>query len=110
MKLKVASFFSICCFSPLLSPPVLQFSLLFPCGVYERFLLLYILIERRSKQIHYGNEFGQRQMQHFQPQPQGQSFTFQSSTVTYGGANGAYYTSSRTRRTGSDGVCKSFRL
>ncbi|XP_031125708.1 uncharacterized protein LOC116028055 [Ipomoea triloba] len=60
--------------------------------------------ERRRKQIHYGNEFGQRQMQHFQPQPQGQSFTFQSSTVTYGGANGAYYTSSRTRRTGSDGL------
>ncbi|PKI70696.1 hypothetical protein CRG98_008929 [Punica granatum] len=37
-------------------------------------------------------------------QPQGHSYTFQSSTVTYGGANGAYYTSSTTRRTGSDGV------
>ncbi|OMO80874.1 hypothetical protein COLO4_23876 [Corchorus olitorius] len=39
-----------------------------------------------------------------QQQPQTRSFTFQSSTVTYGGANGAYYTSSKTRRTGSDGV------
>ncbi|VFR02231.1 unnamed protein product [Cuscuta campestris] len=58
--------------------------------------------ERMRKQMHYGNEF--RQMQHFQPQPQAQSFSFQSSTVTYGGANGAYYTSSRTRRTGSDGL------
>ncbi|KAK7264447.1 hypothetical protein RJT34_32056 [Clitoria ternatea] len=36
--------------------------------------------------------------------PQSQSFCFQSSTVSYGGPNGAYYTSSRTRRTGSDGV------
>ncbi|XP_027334968.1 uncharacterized protein LOC113849327 [Abrus precatorius] len=32
------------------------------------------------------------------------SFCFQSSTVSYGGSNGTYYTSSRTRRTGSDGV------
>ncbi|KAE8699872.1 hypothetical protein F3Y22_tig00110569pilonHSYRG00105 [Hibiscus syriacus] len=39
-----------------------------------------------------------------QQQPQTHSFTFQSSTVTYGGANGAYYTSSKTRRTGSDGI------
>ncbi|KAK4802338.1 hypothetical protein SAY86_000541 [Trapa natans] len=37
-------------------------------------------------------------------QPQGRSFTFQSSTVMYGGPNGAYYTSSTTRRTGNDGV------
>lgn len=39
-----------------------------------------------------------------QPQPQSHSFTFSSSTVSYGGANGAYYTYSNTRRTGSDGV------
>ncbi|KAE9597721.1 hypothetical protein Lal_00041430 [Lupinus albus] len=38
------------------------------------------------------------------PQPQAQSFSFQSSTVSYGGPNGTYYTSSQTRRTGSDGV------
>ncbi|XP_061357871.1 uncharacterized protein LOC133302138 isoform X2 [Gastrolobium bilobum] len=38
------------------------------------------------------------------PLPQSRSFCFHSSTVTYGGANGTYYTSSRTRRTGSDGV------
>ncbi|XP_027334052.1 uncharacterized protein LOC113848876 [Abrus precatorius] len=37
------------------------------------------------------------------PQPQSHSFCF-SSTVSYGGSNGTYYTSSRTRRTGSDGV------
>ncbi|XLU41587.1 hypothetical protein S245_036401, partial [Arachis hypogaea] len=37
-------------------------------------------------------------------EPQTQSFCFQSSTVRYGGANGTYYTSSTTRRTGSDGV------
>ncbi|CAL0313395.1 unnamed protein product [Lupinus luteus] len=38
------------------------------------------------------------------PQPQAQSFCFQSSTVSYGGPNGTYYTSSQTKRTGSDGV------
>ncbi|XP_058764101.1 uncharacterized protein LOC131637524 isoform X1 [Vicia villosa] len=37
-------------------------------------------------------------------QPQTQSFCFQSSTVSYGGPNGTYYTSSKTKRTGSDGV------
>ncbi|KAK7330689.1 hypothetical protein VNO77_24887 [Canavalia gladiata] len=37
-------------------------------------------------------------------QPQSHSFCFQSSTVSYGGSNGTYYTSSRARRTGSDGV------
>lgn len=37
-------------------------------------------------------------------QAQGRSFTFQSSTVTYGGPNGAYYTSSTARRMGGDGV------
>ncbi|KAK7390116.1 hypothetical protein VNO78_25415 [Psophocarpus tetragonolobus] len=31
-------------------------------------------------------------------------FSFQTSRVTYGGIDGAYYTSTRTRRTGSDGV------
>ncbi|KAJ4956190.1 hypothetical protein NE237_012973 [Protea cynaroides] len=37
-------------------------------------------------------------------QPQARSFSFQSSSVTYGGADGAYYTSSKSRRTGGDGV------
>ncbi|XP_048541423.1 ATP-dependent RNA helicase A isoform X1 [Triticum urartu] len=37
-------------------------------------------------------------------QPQSRSFTYQSSTVTYGGINGAYYTASKTRRSGSDGI------
>uniref|UniRef100_A0A1J3I9T7 Glycine-rich protein n=1 Tax=Noccaea caerulescens TaxID=107243 RepID=A0A1J3I9T7_NOCCA len=37
-------------------------------------------------------------------QPQTRSYSFQSSTVTYGGHDGNYYTSSKTRRTGSDGL------
>ncbi|CAF2149232.1 unnamed protein product [Brassica napus] len=37
-------------------------------------------------------------------QPQTQGYNFQSSTVTYGGHDGNYYTSSTTRRTGSDGL------
>lgn len=41
---------------------------------------------------------------HTRARPQTHSFTFQSSTVTYGGPNGAYHTSSTTRRSGSDGL------
>uniref|UniRef100_A0A453G6Z5 Uncharacterized protein n=1 Tax=Aegilops tauschii subsp. strangulata TaxID=200361 RepID=A0A453G6Z5_AEGTS len=37
-------------------------------------------------------------------QPHSRSSTYQSSTVTYGGINGAYYTASKTRRSGSDGI------
>ncbi|CAN6191571.1 unnamed protein product [Urochloa humidicola] len=37
-------------------------------------------------------------------QPQARTFTYQSSSVTYGGINGAYYTASKTRRSGSDGI------
>ncbi|CAN8274180.1 unnamed protein product [Cochlearia groenlandica] len=59
--------------------------------------------ERRNRQIQSMNvnamiNNGQQQ------QPQTRSFSFQSSTVTYGGHNGNYYTSSKTRRTGSDGL------
>ncbi|KAM7491272.1 hypothetical protein LguiA_034193 [Lonicera macranthoides] len=57
---------------------------------------------RKNKQIQYSNEVnsgGHRRLQ-----PQARSFTFQSSTVSYGGSNGAYYTSSTTKRTGSDGL------
>lgn len=57
---------------------------------------------RRSKQIQYRNDFSRPSNTY--SQPQNHSFSFQSSSVTYGGANGAYYTSSRTRRTGSDGL------
>ncbi|KAK9277285.1 hypothetical protein L1049_006825 [Liquidambar formosana] len=57
---------------------------------------------RKSKHLQYRNELNL--VNNTQPQPQARSFTFQSSSVTYGGANGAYYTSSRTRRTGSDGL------
>lgn len=44
------------------------------------------------------------QMQHARLQPEVNSFTFQSSSVSYGGANGAFYTTSATRRSGTDGV------
>ncbi|KAI3468870.1 hypothetical protein Pfo_025533 [Paulownia fortunei] len=58
--------------------------------------------EKKSKHMPRRKEINQ--MQHVRSQPQTQSFTFQSSTVSYGGANGAYYTSSRTRRAGNDGL------
>ncbi|CAA2986980.1 Hypothetical predicted protein [Olea europaea subsp. europaea] len=57
--------------------------------------------EKKSKQMTQQNDFNQM---HVRSHPQTQSFTFQSSTVSYGGRNGAYFTSSRTRRTGSDGL------
>lgn len=60
------------------------------------------IAERRRKQMQVKNDYQRGYIT--QSQPHAHSFTFQSSTVTYGGANGAYYNSSSTRRTGSDGV------
>ncbi|XP_021858567.1 uncharacterized protein [Spinacia oleracea] len=57
----------------------------------------------RNKHIQYRNEFNNR-MNNVQPPSQSQCYTFQSSTVSYGGNNGAYYTKSSTKRAGSDGV------
>ncbi|KAI4315309.1 hypothetical protein L6164_028133 [Bauhinia variegata] len=58
--------------------------------------------EKKSKQLQHTNEFSR--FDETRSQPQARSFCFQSSTVTYGGANGTYYTSSKTRSNGSDGV------
>lgn len=58
--------------------------------------------ERKSKLLQYRGSHNR--FSGMEQQPQTRSYTFQSSTVTYGGSNGAYYTSSKTRRTGSDGV------
>ncbi|KAH7514093.1 hypothetical protein FEM48_Zijuj11G0052000 [Ziziphus jujuba var. spinosa] len=57
---------------------------------------------RKNEQLLYRNEYNRSS--DMQSQPQTRSFTFQSSTISYGGANGTYYTSSNTRRTGSDGL------
>ncbi|OVA07665.1 Myeloid leukemia factor [Macleaya cordata] len=56
--------------------------------------------ERKNKLMQYRNEYNKAD----RTQPQTQSFSFQSSTVTYGGVNGAYYTSSTSRKMGTDGV------
>lgn len=56
--------------------------------------------ENKSRHIQYTNNFNHPGMMQSQSNP----FTFQSSTVTYGGPNGAYYTSSTTRRMGGNGV------
>ncbi|KAL5815268.1 hypothetical protein ACOSQ3_026058 [Xanthoceras sorbifolium] len=58
--------------------------------------------ERKSKHLLHRNDYGQYNIA--PQQPQTQSFTFSSSSVTFGGADGAYYTSSKTRRSGSDGI------
>ncbi|CAO2177616.1 unnamed protein product [Urochloa humidicola] len=54
---------------------------------------------KRPKHGPFGREFNRASTSHSQPQ----TFMFQSSTVSYGGPNGACYTSSTTRRTGADG-------
>ncbi|KAI9174088.1 hypothetical protein LWI28_011789 [Acer negundo] len=59
--------------------------------------------ERKSRHLQRNNDYGHYNVA--QQQPQTHSFTISSSSVTtYGGADGAYYTSSKTRRTGSDGL------
>lgn len=66
--------------------------------------------EKKNELMDFGGAFYQttnlqsQRQQLLQSRPQTQSFTFHSSTVTYGGANGAYYTKSMTKRAGSDGV------
>lgn len=54
--------------------------------------------ERKNSDIIYKND-------HYKVQPsKARNFSFQTSKVTYGGIDGAYYTSTRTRRMGTDGV------
>lgn len=60
----------------------------------------FLFSEKKSRHIQYRNNFNYSNM----GQPQSNTSTFQSSTVTYGGPNGAYYTSSTTKRMGGDGV------
>ncbi|XP_004972999.1 uncharacterized protein LOC101780982 isoform X1 [Setaria italica] len=55
---------------------------------------------KRPKHGQFGREFSRASTSHSQPQ----TFMFQSSTVSYGGPNGACYTSSTTRRAGVDGI------
>ncbi|XP_057980570.1 uncharacterized protein LOC131166239 [Malania oleifera] len=54
--------------------------------------------DRNMKRIHYRNDHNQAE----RTQPQAQSFSFRK--VTYGGLDGAYYTSCTTRKTGSNGL------
>ncbi|KAJ3691155.1 hypothetical protein LUZ61_020319 [Rhynchospora tenuis] len=56
--------------------------------------------ERNGGQVQHTNRFQRGNGQ----QSQARSYSFQSSSVTYGGINGAYYTSSTNRRSGSDGI------
>uniref|UniRef100_A0A2P2L0R0 Uncharacterized protein n=1 Tax=Rhizophora mucronata TaxID=61149 RepID=A0A2P2L0R0_RHIMU len=57
---------------------------------------------RKIKLLQHKNE--QNGLNVMGSQPQSHSVTSQSSTVTYGGADGAYYISSKTRMTDIDGV------
>ncbi|KAI3918258.1 hypothetical protein MKX01_041578 [Papaver californicum] len=56
--------------------------------------------ERKNKLLQYRNGHSSAE----RTQPLTKSFSYQSSTVTYGGVNGAYYTSSTSRKMGGDGV------
>ncbi|KQJ94887.1 uncharacterized protein LOC100824297 isoform X1 [Brachypodium distachyon] len=60
--------------------------------------------EFQDNKRHKCEQFGREYVKAGTSYPQSQTFMFQSSTVTYGGANGACYTASTTRRSGGDGV------
>ncbi|KAF7810168.1 myeloid leukemia factor 1 [Senna tora] len=77
-------------------------NVVYPDDEVEGTVSLQLAVEKKSKHLQTRNEFNG--FNGFGSQPQGHSFCFQSSTVSYGGPSGTYYTSSRTRRTGSDGV------
>ncbi|KAL4395178.1 hypothetical protein AHAS_Ahas02G0226000 [Arachis hypogaea] len=54
--------------------------------------------EKKQSNVTYKND-------HYKVEPpKSRSASFQTSRVTYGGVDGAYYTSTRTRRTGTDGA------
>ncbi|EPS61665.1 hypothetical protein M569_13128, partial [Genlisea aurea] len=61
------------------------------------------IFEKRNKRKP-NSSYYVNQVQDLPSRPQSHSFSFHSSTVSYGGANGTFYTSSRRRRTGSDGL------
>lgn len=58
--------------------------------------------EKRSKLMQFRNDFNGAG--HVQSQPHSHTFTFHSSSISIGGRNGVYRTSSTTRRSGSDGL------
>lgn len=63
------------------------------------YCIVWWLEERKLKKVTHRND-------HYKVEPpKAGNFSFQTSKVTYGGIDGAYYTSTRTRKTGSDGVC-----
>lgn len=57
------------------------------------------LVERKSSGVTYKND------PFMSEPPKGGKISFQTSRVTYGGIDGAYYTSTRSRKIGADGVC-----
>ncbi|KAJ8753966.1 hypothetical protein K2173_001864 [Erythroxylum novogranatense] len=56
--------------------------------------------KRTRKVVNHGSKYNRRA----QTEPQTRNFSSQTSKVTYGGVDGAYYTTTRTRRTGTNGV------
>ncbi|KAG5231242.1 myeloid leukemia factor [Salix suchowensis] len=56
--------------------------------------------DRENKTLNYRSDYNQTEG----TEPRVRSSSFQTCKVTYGGIDGAYYTSTRARRTGSDGL------
>ncbi|KAJ8900377.1 hypothetical protein K2173_025017 [Erythroxylum novogranatense] len=56
--------------------------------------------ERTSKDVNHGSEYNREHKRNHRLAISGS----RTSKVTYGGVDGAYYTTTRTRRTGTDGV------
>ncbi|KAF2282671.1 hypothetical protein GH714_043781 [Hevea brasiliensis] len=57
------------------------------------------LAEKKSKNVNHRHDYNNIEG----TKPQAHNFSFQTCKVTYGGVDGAYYTSTKTRRAGNDG-------
>ncbi|XP_050238928.1 uncharacterized protein LOC126688317 isoform X2 [Mercurialis annua] len=57
-------------------------------------------LHEKSKNVEHRNDINRTEVS----KPQARNLSFQTCKVTYGGVDGAYYTSTRSRREGSDGA------
>jgi len=74
------------------------------CTCVSMIVTAVFLSERENKTVNCRSDYNRTEG----TEPRVRSSSFQTCKVTYGGIDGAYYTSTRTRRTGSDGVSKPF--
>lgn len=72
----------------------------------SKYVFGFVVAERKIQNVNQRSDFSKRE----NTRSRANTFRHHTSKVTYGGIDGAYYTSSRTRRAGSDGVRSSLYL